>query len=73
MWSHLRIDPIKRYLLQQLFKLTGGLGKTANFAVVIAELITKGERKGPHPFMVQLRDEDNHMPLPGITVLVKIL
>ena len=47
---------------------SGGLGKTANYAVVMAELIVKGERKGPHPFMVQLRDEDTHQPLPGITV-----
>jgi hypothetical protein len=48
--------------------LTGGLGKTANYAVVMAELIVNGERKGPHPFMVQLRDEETHQTLPGITV-----
>ena len=47
---------------------SGGLGKTANYAVVMAELITKGEKKGPHPFMVQLRDEETHIPLKGITV-----
>ena len=51
--------------------VAGGLGKTANYAFVMAELITKGQRKGPHAFMVQLRDEDTHVPLAGITVSSK--
>lgn len=46
----------------------GGLGKTANHAVVMAQLYTKGKCHGPHPFMVQLRDEETHEPLPGIVV-----
>ncbi|XP_071441576.1 acyl-coenzyme A oxidase 1 [Hetaerina americana] len=46
----------------------GGLGHTANYAVVVAQLITKGERHGIHPFVVQLRDEDTHMPMPGIKI-----
>jgi acyl-CoA oxidase len=45
----------------------GGLGKSANFAVIYANLIIKGEEKGFHSFIVQLRDE-NHKPLPGIEV-----
>ncbi|KFM75530.1 Peroxisomal acyl-coenzyme A oxidase 1, partial [Stegodyphus mimosarum] len=46
----------------------GGLGKTANFAIVQAQLYTKGRCYGLHPFMVQIRSRDNHEPLPGITV-----
>ncbi|UMM15033.1 hypothetical protein L5515_002621 [Caenorhabditis briggsae] len=46
----------------------GALGKSANWAVVVANLIIRDKNYGPHPFMVQLRDEDSHEPLPGITV-----
>lgn len=46
----------------------GGLGKTANHAVVMAQLVTKGQKRGPHPFFVQLRDEETHVPLKGIKV-----
>lgn len=46
----------------------GGLGLTANYAVVIAQLYSKGKHHGIQPFIVQLRDEDTHMPLPGIDI-----
>lgn len=46
----------------------GGLGHTANYAIVVAQLHTKGECKGIHPFVVQLRDEETHEPLPGIKI-----
>ncbi|XP_063611858.1 peroxisomal acyl-coenzyme A oxidase 1-like [Penaeus indicus] len=46
----------------------GGLGKTANYAVVMAQLYTKRQCYGPHPFLVQLRDERTHQSLPGLTV-----
>ncbi|GMT34858.1 hypothetical protein PFISCL1PPCAC_26155, partial [Pristionchus fissidentatus] len=46
----------------------GGLGKSASHASVMAQLHTNGENKGPHLFMVPLRDEATHSPLPGITV-----
>ncbi|MCL4138555.1 UNVERIFIED_CONTAM: hypothetical protein GTU68_031554, partial [Idotea baltica] len=46
----------------------GGLGKTANYAIVMAQLYTKGKCHNPHPFIVQLRDEDTHESLPGVTV-----
>ncbi|CAK9795593.1 Probable peroxisomal acyl-coenzyme A oxidase 1 [Anthophora plagiata] len=46
----------------------GGLGHTANYAVVVAQLYTQGECRGVHPFIVQLRDEDTHEPLPGIKI-----
>ncbi|CAL1679780.1 unnamed protein product [Lasius platythorax] len=46
----------------------GGLGHTANYAIVVAQLYTKGECRGIHPFIVQLRDENTHEPLPGIKI-----
>ncbi|KAJ8736599.1 hypothetical protein PYW08_007255 [Mythimna loreyi] len=46
----------------------GGLGKTVNYCIVIAQLYTKGECHGTHLFIVQVRDEETHMPLPGIKV-----
>eukprot|EP00095_Tigriopus_kingsejongensis_P009257 maker-scaffold922_size80897-snap-gene-0.22 protein:Tk09257 transcript:maker-scaffold922_size80897-snap-gene-0.22-mRNA-1 annotation:"probable peroxisomal acyl-coenzyme a oxidase 1" len=46
----------------------GGLGKTANYAVVMAQLVTQGQKRGPHAFFVQLRDEETHEPLNGIKV-----
>ena len=46
----------------------GGLGQTANYAVVMAQLVTGGVRRGPHAFMVQLREEMTHKPLKGINV-----
>ena len=49
----------------------GGLGRTANYAVVMAKLITQGKVVGPHPFIVQLRDENTHKPLEGIKVTLK--
>ncbi|XP_013176608.1 PREDICTED: probable peroxisomal acyl-coenzyme A oxidase 1 [Papilio xuthus] len=44
----------------------GGLAHTANYCVVMARLYIKGKSHGIHPFMVQIRDEETHMPLPGI-------
>ncbi|KAK7079356.1 Acyl-coenzyme A oxidase (Acyl-CoA oxidase), partial [Halocaridina rubra] len=46
----------------------GGLGNTCNFAVVMAQLYTNGVCYGPHNFVVQLRDEETHKSLPGVTI-----
>ncbi|KAI7881512.1 acyl-CoA dehydrogenase/oxidase C-terminal [Mucor mucedo] len=46
----------------------GGLGKAANHAIVMARLITGGKDLGPHPFVVQIRNLDDHRPMEGITV-----
>ncbi|KAF4526151.1 hypothetical protein B566_EDAN008186 [Ephemera danica] len=46
----------------------GGLGHTANYAVIVAQLYSKGQRHGIYPFIVQLRDEKTHKPMPGITI-----
>ncbi|KAJ8736597.1 hypothetical protein PYW08_007253 [Mythimna loreyi] len=44
----------------------GGLAHTSNYCVVMAQLYTQGKSCGIQPFLVQLRDEETHMPLPGI-------
>lgn len=46
----------------------GGLGKTATHAVVMARLFSGGADRGPHAFIVQVRDLETHLPLPGISV-----
>ncbi len=43
----------------------GSMGRTANFAVVMAQLIVEGKSYGPHPFFVQIRDLKTHQPLEG--------
>ncbi|RYO79773.1 hypothetical protein DL766_001065 [Monosporascus sp. MC13-8B] len=46
----------------------GSLGKVANHAVVMAQLIIDGKSYGPHPFVVQIRDLETHEPLENIHV-----
>lgn len=46
----------------------GGLGKTSNHAMVLAQLYTQGECKGLHGFIVPIRQMGTHEPLPGVTV-----
>ncbi len=46
----------------------GSLGRTANHAVVMAQLIIHGKVYGPHPFVVQIRDLKTHEPLKNIHV-----
>ena len=46
----------------------GSLGKAANHAVVVAQLIINGKSYGPHPFVVQIRDLKTHETLPNIHV-----
>ncbi|KAI1843192.1 hypothetical protein JX265_012236 [Neoarthrinium moseri] len=46
----------------------GSLGKAANHAVVMAQLIIDGKRYGPHPFVVQIRDLKTHEPLENVHV-----
>ncbi|TMW42313.1 hypothetical protein DOY81_012606 [Sarcophaga bullata] len=43
--------------------VAGGLGHTANYAVVVAQLHTQGESVALAPFIVQVRDEETHMPM----------
>ncbi|KAI5306591.1 fatty-acyl coenzyme A oxidase [Ascosphaera atra] len=46
----------------------GSLGKVANHAVIMAQLIIKGKNYGPTPFIVQIRDLKTHEPLENIHV-----
>lgn len=46
----------------------GGLGKTANHVILMAQLYIDGKVLGPHPFMVQIRDLETHRSLPGVIV-----
>lgn len=46
----------------------GSLGRTANHAVVVAQLIIDGKPYGPHPFVCQIRDMKSHEPLEGVHV-----
>ncbi|BCR91142.1 fatty-acyl coenzyme A oxidase [Aspergillus chevalieri] len=46
----------------------GSLGRTANHAVVMAQLYVGGKNLGPHPFVVQIRDMQTHQPLENVYV-----
>ncbi|KAF6031640.1 ACOX1 [Bugula neritina] len=46
----------------------GGLGRSCNYAVLMAQLVITGKNYGIHPFMCQLRDLNTHQPLPGVEV-----
>jgi len=46
----------------------GGLGKTCTHCILMARLIIDEKDHGIHPFFVQLRSLEDHMPLPGITL-----
>ncbi|CAM9289866.1 unnamed protein product [Scytosiphon promiscuus] len=45
----------------------GTMGRTANHAMVIAQLVIDGKHYGIHNFIVPIRGED-HCPLPGVRV-----
>ena len=52
----------------------GALGRTANVAIVVAQLLLPDEKTGkytsygPHQFIVQIRDYKTHKPLEGIVI-----
>ena len=45
------------------------VGKTSNFAVVMATLYINGKSYGMHGFLTQLRSLETHEPMPGTTLL----
>lgn len=52
----------------------GALGRTANHAIVVAQLLLPDSKTGrhksygPHQFIVQIRDMKTHLPLDGIVI-----
>lgn len=44
------------------------VGHSSNYAVVVAQLYSKGQNHGIHPFIVQLRDEETWEPMLGIKI-----
>lgn len=47
----------------------GSLGKTSTRSVIWAQLVTPdGVSHGPHAFVVKVRDEQNHLPVPGCDI-----
>ncbi|XP_019579683.2 peroxisomal acyl-coenzyme A oxidase 2 [Rhinolophus sinicus] len=46
----------------------GDLGRSATHALVQAQLMCSGARRGMHAFIVPVRSLQDHSPLPGITV-----
>jgi hypothetical protein len=49
----------------ELGSIVVAVGHTANYAIVVAQLHVQGVQRGIHLFIVQLRDEETHEPLPG--------
>ncbi|XP_066268563.1 peroxisomal acyl-coenzyme A oxidase 1-like isoform X1 [Branchiostoma lanceolatum] len=46
----------------------GGMGKTSNYVVLMAQLYIHSKPYGVHSFMLQIRSLEDHKPLPGVTV-----
>lgn len=44
------------------------VGHSSNYAVVVAQLYSKGKNHGIHPFIVQLRDEETWVPMKGVHI-----
>lgn len=67
-------DPVAKTFILHSPSLTstkwwpGGMAKTATHAIVMARLIVHQKDHGPHAFIVQLRDIETHLPMPGVTL-----
>jgi len=44
------------------------MGIMANHAMVFCRCICAGKDNGIQPFLVQIRDKENHLPMPGVQV-----
>ncbi|KND04432.1 uncharacterized protein SPPG_00161 [Spizellomyces punctatus DAOM BR117] len=47
----------------------GALGRMATHAILMAQLVIKGQSFGIHPFLLPLRSLKDHTVLPGITIM----
>lgn len=61
-------DVSSSFIISKFLSYCVLVGHSANYAVVLAQLYTKGKCHGIHPFIVQLRDEETHEPLLGIKI-----
>ncbi|KAI2530223.1 acyl-CoA oxidase 2, partial [Homo sapiens] len=48
----------------------GDLGRSATHALVQAQLICSGARRGMHAFIVPIRSLQDHTPLPGVLISI---
>ena len=46
----------------------GSLGKAATHAIIMAQLLVNGQSRGPHPFMIPIRDLNTHETLPNVYI-----
>ena len=46
----------------------GAAAQLATMSVIWAQLIIKGEKYGPHPFIVPIRDKKTHEPFKGVRI-----
>ena len=51
--------------LQTYYFIFFSVGKSVNFAIILATLVIDGKKHGMHPFLTQLRSMEDHKPLPG--------
>ncbi|XP_070507367.1 acyl-coenzyme A oxidase 1-like [Chironomus tepperi] len=67
-------DPVSKQFVLNSPTLTsykwwpGNLAHTVNYALIMAQLYTNNVHHGVHAFIVQLRDEETHMPMSGIKI-----
>ena len=65
-WEDQEVRPnLSRNTHSLLLLLALAVGKTSNHAIVLAQLITRGECYGLHAFVVPIREIGTHKPLPG--------
>lgn len=64
---------INLHLLSCLFPSLLTVGKTSNYAIVLAQLYTQNKCHGLHAFIVPLRQLGTHEPLPGTVLNLSLL
>lgn len=62
------IMPLQCLHRQLIPSIPFAVGHTVNYCIVVAQLYIKEKNHGLQLFFTQLRDEETHMPLPGITI-----
>ena len=65
-YGRFRGNGLKNFFYLIYFIDTFLVGKSSNFAIVVARLIVDAKDHGIQMFIVQLRDLNTHQPLPGV-------